>query len=187
MAATAPAVAYTVQEVDRNVERMLERVAGITPKGLLEAMEDPSVVQKTATGDLYIQLGVMRKFASSQAMTIQQRLQYMNLLSKISGVQGYDEKPLNAANLPQIVINVPDYSQIPKPRLVPIGRQVIEHGPPVPVPAAPKSLPLAKGPQTAQDAPVVATPDIPPDEPEDPEEAALRRSIDALLAEQWPS
>lgn len=92
--------------INGHVAAMLERMAGITPKGLIEALSDPQVIQKRARGDLYIQLGLMAKLSTSPKFTMGHRLQYMNLLSRLSAVINPEDALPGAENLPKIVINM---------------------------------------------------------------------------------
>ena len=102
-----------------SIETAFERARpGISPKGLLEALEDASVIEKMCRGDLYVLLGDMRVLSKSPSFTMSHRLQYMNLLAKLGNVTKPDQLQMNASNLPQITINIPDYSQVRRtPRL----------------------------------------------------------------------
>lgn len=92
---------------------------GVSPKGLLEALECPDVIRDIARGDLYIQLAVLRKLAKSPSFTISNRLQYADKLMKLADVVKPDAGPPTAAQLPQIRIVVPQYPPDYRPPLPP--------------------------------------------------------------------
>lgn len=92
-----------------SVAATLDRVAGLSPKTLLDAADDPSVLQHMARMHLAIELGRMSKLANSPAMTITQRISYIEKLSRVAGMNDIDARAVSAHDLPQIVINIPDY------------------------------------------------------------------------------
>jgi hypothetical protein len=101
---------------------------GISPKGLIEALEDPNVIRDIGRGDLYIQLGVLRREFKRMDIPIPQRLQYAQFLAKIGDVIKPDAAAPTAANLPQIHISLPHYPENYRPGLPSKYRQtVIEH------------------------------------------------------------
>jgi hypothetical protein len=63
---------------------------GISPAGLLEAIENPNVIEGAARGDLYVQLGILRQLSASHTFTVSHRLQYATLLAKLGKVMGAD-------------------------------------------------------------------------------------------------
>ena len=96
---------------------MLAALPGISPKGLLEAIENPKVIERQAIGDLYVQLGKLRVLSGSPSFTIAQRLQYSAFLAKLAKVDRADESQ-DREQLPTINIifeGAPDRSISARP------------------------------------------------------------------------
>jgi hypothetical protein len=77
---------------------------GISPAGLLEAIENPNVIEGAARGDLYVQLGILRQLSAAHTFTVSHRLQYATLLAKLGKVMGADAVDGNAAQAPNVSI-----------------------------------------------------------------------------------
>ena len=77
---------------------------GISPAGLLEAIENPNVIEGAARGDLYVQLGILRQLSASHTFTVSHRLQYATLLAKLGKVMGADAVDGAAAQAPNVNI-----------------------------------------------------------------------------------
>jgi hypothetical protein len=80
---------------------------GISPGGLLEAIENPDVIRKTCLADYYVQLGMLRQLAASSAFTVSQRLEYMKLLARVGGIDRPSLEQIQHASLPSINIVLP--------------------------------------------------------------------------------
>jgi hypothetical protein len=77
---------------------------GISPAGLLEAIENADAITGTARGFLYIQLHTLQQLANSHTFTVSHRLQYATLLAKIGKVIGADVVDGAAAQAPNVNI-----------------------------------------------------------------------------------
>jgi hypothetical protein len=77
---------------------------GISPAGLLEAIENPNVIEGAARGDLYVQLGILRQLSAAHTFTVSHRLQYATLLAKLGKVMGTDAVDGAAAQAPNVNI-----------------------------------------------------------------------------------
>jgi hypothetical protein len=77
---------------------------GISPAGLLEAIENPNVIEGAARGDLYVQLGILRQLSAAHTFTVSHRLQYATLLAKLGKVMGADAVDTAAAQAPNVNI-----------------------------------------------------------------------------------
>lgn len=77
---------------------------GISPAGLLEAIENPNVIEGAARGDLYVQLGILRQLAAAPTFTVSHRLQYATLLAKLGKVMGADAVDSAAQQAPNVSI-----------------------------------------------------------------------------------
>lgn len=108
----------------------LSALPGTSPKGLLEALEDPKAIKKIATGDLYLQLAVLRHLSKGENFSVASRLQYATLLAKLADAIKPEQAPPSANELPRITINVPVYPENYRPGL-PTGavKPAIEHDP----------------------------------------------------------
>lgn len=81
----------------------------VSPAGIAEAMEDPSIFEMVARGDLYVELGRLRQLAQNPSMPTTMRLEYVKFLSKMGKVDKPEGPPVSAtANLPQINIILPN-------------------------------------------------------------------------------
>jgi hypothetical protein len=101
---------------------------GISPKGLMEALENPKIIKQIAVGDLYYQLGVLRYLSRGDNFSIASRLQYATLLAKLADAIKPEAQAPTAAELPRITINVPVYPPDYRPGLPPGAvKPVIEH------------------------------------------------------------
>lgn len=87
--------------VDAGLSRALP---GISPAGLLEAIEHPNVIEGAARGDLYVQLGILRQLSAAQTFSVSHRLQYATLLAKLGKVMGADAVDGAAAQAPNVNI-----------------------------------------------------------------------------------
>jgi hypothetical protein len=87
--------------VDAGLSRALP---GISPAGLLEAIENPNVIEGAARGDLYVQLGILRQLSNSPTFSVSHRLQYATLLAKLGKVMGVDAVDGAAAQAPNVSI-----------------------------------------------------------------------------------
>lgn len=65
-----------------------------SPGAVAEAMEDPSVFEQIARGDLYIEMARLRALAGSNAMSMSARLNYVDKLAKMGKV----DKPESTSN-----------------------------------------------------------------------------------------
>lgn len=65
-----------------------------SPGAVAEAMEDPTVFEQVARGDLYIEMARLRELAGSNSMSMSARLSYVQMLSKMGKV----DKPEQVQN-----------------------------------------------------------------------------------------
>jgi len=77
---------------------------GISPAGLLEAIENADAITGTARGFLYINLHTLQQLSNSHTFTVSHRLQYATLLAKIGKVIGADVVDGAAAQAPGVNI-----------------------------------------------------------------------------------
>jgi hypothetical protein len=87
--------------VDAALSRTLP---GISPAGLLEAIDNPNVIEGAARGDLYVQLSILRQLSASHTFSVAHRLQYATLLAKLGKVMGADAVDGSAAQAPNVNI-----------------------------------------------------------------------------------
>lgn len=87
--------------VDAALSRSLP---GISPAGLLEAIENADAITGTARGFLYINLHTLQQLSNSHTFTVSHRLQYATLLAKIGKVIGADVVDGAAAQAPNVNI-----------------------------------------------------------------------------------
>lgn len=67
----------------------------VSPKALMEAVEDPTVLSKTARADLYVELARMRQLSKDGRLTLRDRVSYAQTLHKLATLdQGPDEAAL---------------------------------------------------------------------------------------------
>jgi len=84
----------------------------VSPGAVLRAMEDPTIFAETARGDLYVQLGLMRKIAADKNFPVVHRLEYAKFLAKMGKVDQPDPTQLSpTAGLPMIQIVFPNSGQ----------------------------------------------------------------------------
>ena len=107
------------------LEATLKRVAGMSPKALMDVADDPRALTAHARVMLMAQLGVMHKRSASPNFSDSHRLQLIDKLIRASGLNVQTEDAVSADKLPQIVINVGD----PTAKIT----QNRENGPPQPV------------------------------------------------------
>ena len=90
-----------------DIERSASRAIGhVSPKAIAEAMEDPAVFEQVARGDLYVEMGRLRRLAASPSFPVAHRLEYTKMLSKMGKV----EKPEDTGSAGtgfSITINLP--------------------------------------------------------------------------------
>ena len=98
--------------VDAGLSRALP---GISPAGLLEAIENPNVIEGAARGDLYVQLGILRQLSASHTFSVAHRLQYATLLAKLGKVMGADAVDGAAAQAPNVNIILGQMDEPRKP------------------------------------------------------------------------
>jgi len=77
---------------------------GISPAGLLEAIENADAITGTARGFLYINLHTLQQLSNSSTFTVSHRLQYATLLAKIGKVIGADVIDGAAQQAPNVSI-----------------------------------------------------------------------------------
>lgn len=79
---------------------------GVTAGTLLEAMENPDSFAELARGDLYVQMAMMRRLASSPEMPMNQRLDYGKFLAKMGKVEQPAVDTNEFSNAPFIKIDL---------------------------------------------------------------------------------
>ena len=98
------------QELDTDaMKRVVKSKA--SPGAVAEAMEDASVFEQIARGDLYLEMTRLRRLARSNSMPVKARLEYAQFLSKMGKVDKPDPdfNPLNG--VPAINIYLPGTGQ----------------------------------------------------------------------------
>lgn len=112
-----------------DIERSAGRAIGqVSPKAIAEAMEDPSVFEQVARGDLYVEMARLRRIAASPSFPAAHRLEYTKMLSKMGKV----EKPEEGAGAGtgfSITINLPSGQthMLAQPKDVTPAAPVLEH------------------------------------------------------------
>lgn len=92
--------------IPKDLEATLQRIAGLSPKTLLDVADDPGVLQANARVIAMLQLGVLNKMSASPSFTIQNRLQLLDKAIRLSGVNQVNNDAVTADKLPQITINI---------------------------------------------------------------------------------
>jgi hypothetical protein len=82
-----------------------------SPGAIAEAMEDPSVFEQVARGDLYMELTRLRQLACSSSMAPSVRLDYARFLAKMGKVEKPEAEGNPLAGMPQINIIFPSSGQ----------------------------------------------------------------------------
>lgn len=102
-----------MSDTDEMGNPAMQRVVKLkaSPGAVAEAMEDASVFEQIARGDLYVELTRLRKLAASNAMPVKLRMEYAQMLSKMGKV----ERPVQEKNpldgVPAINIYLPGSGQ----------------------------------------------------------------------------
>lgn len=117
-------------------EAAAQVIPGVTTGALLEAMENPDIFAEIARGDLYVQMAKMRQQAVNPEMPLNQRMEYMKMLSKMGKVDSPDKGADNPlAGVPTINIVLPgsgasvQLGGAPPPRVEKdITPQEVDHG-----------------------------------------------------------
>lgn len=79
-------------------------IPGVSPGGLLEAMEDPAVIERQCRALAYVQIATISKMSSSPAFTMTNRLKFLELLAKLGKLVGADVSVNLADRAPNISI-----------------------------------------------------------------------------------
>ncbi len=74
----------TLADIDVSANRAINQVS---PKAIAEAMEDPSVFEQVARGDLYVEMARLRRIAASPTFPVAHRLEYTKMLSRMGKVE----------------------------------------------------------------------------------------------------
>lgn len=82
-----------------------------SPGAVAEAMEDPAVFAQIARGDLYIELTRLRRLAASNAMPINRRMEYAQMLAKMGQVERQQQTQNPLDGVPAINIYLPGSGQ----------------------------------------------------------------------------
>lgn len=102
-----------MSDTDEMENPAMQRVVKLkaSPGAVAEAMEDASVFEQIARGDLYVELTRLRKLAASNAMPVKLRMEYAQMLSKMGKVErpAQDKNPLDG--VPAINIYLPGSGQ----------------------------------------------------------------------------
>jgi len=77
---------------------------GISPAGLLEAIENADAITGTARGLLYVQIHTLQQLSTSHTFSVSHRLQFATLLAKIGKVIGADVVDGAATQAPNVSI-----------------------------------------------------------------------------------
>jgi hypothetical protein len=81
-------------------------IAHVSPKAIAEAMEDPSVFEQVARGDLYVELARLRRLAASPNFPVTHRLEYTKMLSRMGKVEKPEDTGPSGTGF-SITINLP--------------------------------------------------------------------------------
>lgn len=76
----------------------------ISPRELLEALEDPTIVRKKQLGLFLIQLKRMQELSESPSFTVSQRQKFMEMLLRGSGLMQEEKQEQHVERLPTITI-----------------------------------------------------------------------------------
>ena len=79
-------------------------IPGVSPGGLLEAMEDPTVIERQSRALAYVQIATISKMSSSPAFTMANRLKFLELLAKLGKLIGADVQVNMADKAPAVNI-----------------------------------------------------------------------------------
>lgn len=103
-------MSYYEEDLETPAMKRVVKTAA-SPGAIAEAMEDPSVFEQIARGDLYVELTRLRRLANSNAMPINRRMEYAQFLAKMGKVDKPEasENPLHG--IPAINIYLPGTGQ----------------------------------------------------------------------------
>jgi len=79
----------------------------VTPQELLAAVETPGAFKEIAKADLFMEMARLRRLFKSGSISLADRLKYLQLLSRMAGVDtapADDGSQAGVANMPQINI-----------------------------------------------------------------------------------
>ena len=93
-----------LDDIDRSAGRAIGHVS---PKAIAEAMEDPSVFEQVARGDLYVEMARLRRIAASPSFPAAHRLEYTKMLSRMGKVEKPEEGSSAGTGF-SITINLPN-------------------------------------------------------------------------------
>lgn len=71
-------------ELDIHTSAFDAALPGFSPKGLLEALEDPGVFREMSRADLYVQMIMLREQMKNPSVSPERRLKYMEQLQKMA-------------------------------------------------------------------------------------------------------
>ena len=101
--------------ISQEAAAAVQRLAGVSPKALMEARDNPESVQRDMRLLYVLHVGIMHKriTAEGAGFPVAQHMKFIELLGKGGKVASDVETPLTADRLPQIVINIPYYGDQP--------------------------------------------------------------------------
>jgi hypothetical protein len=106
--------------------RRLNSAGTVSPGAVAEAMEDPAIFEQVARGDLYIEMGRLRKLMANPTTPASARLEYVKVLSRMGKVEKPDPEQNPFANVPTIQIVLPNSHQTTSLNVIE-GRRVDVH------------------------------------------------------------
>jgi hypothetical protein len=114
-----------LDDIDRSAGRAIGHVS---PKAIAEAMEDPSVFEQVARGDLYVEMARLRRIAASPSFPAAHRLEYTKMLSRMGKVEKPEEGSSAGTGF-SITINLPSGEQFKaqQPKDVTPKNPVLDH------------------------------------------------------------
>lgn len=113
-----------MDDIERSAGRAISHV---TPKAVAEAMDDPSVFEQIARGDLYVEMARLRRIAASPSFPAAHRLEYTKMLSRMGKVEK-PEEGVGAGTGFSITINLPSgQTHLTAPKDVTPEKPPIEH------------------------------------------------------------
>lgn len=107
MLASSGRVCSTVfmsNDLDAHAEAFAAAMPGFSPKGLMEALDDPTVFRDLARADLYVQFILLREQMKNPDIPVEKRLKYTDALQKIARLPAHAPEDTQRADRPMIQI-----------------------------------------------------------------------------------
>lgn len=114
-----------LEDIERSAGRA---ISAVSPKAIAEAMDDPSMFEQVARGDLYVEMARLRRLAASPNFPVAHRLEYTKMLSRMGKVEKPEETGSAGTGF-SITINLPSGQNVSlqQPKDVTPQPAAIEH------------------------------------------------------------